>query len=112
MICPKCGSSNVTVNTFQENTGSVSTSRTQSKYREKGHGCLWWLLIGWWWWIVDLFTWIFLFIPRLILRLFRAPFKRKKYVGTSSTVSSTVNQVEYKTICTCQNCSHTWQVKG
>ena len=110
MVCPKCGSSNVSVETFQENLGSVSTARTMSKYKEKGHGCLWWLLIGWWWWIVDLFTWIFLFIPRLILRLFSAPFKKKKYVGRSSTVNSTVNRVEYKTICTCQNCGKTWQV--
>ena len=79
MNCPKCGSGNVNVNTFQEDHGAVTTSRTESKYKEKGHGCLWWLLIGWWWWIVDLFTWIFLFIPRLILRLFASPFKKKKY---------------------------------
>ena len=104
MICPKCKSTNVTVNTFQENQGSVTTSRTTSKYREKGHGCLWWLTIGWWWWIVDLCLWIFMFFPRLIFQLFR----RKKYVGTSSTVSSTVNKLQYKTICTCQNCGHSW----
>ena len=108
MTCPKCGSSNVNVNTFQEDRGSVTTAKTKSKYREQGHGCLWWLIIGWWWWIVDLLLWIFLFFPRLILRLFTAPFKKKKYKGKSSTVSTTVNNVVYKTICTCQNCGHAW----
>ena len=108
MNCPKCGSANVNVNTFQENRSTVTTATTQSKYREKGHGCLWWLLIGWWWWIVDLLSWIFLFLPRLILRLFTAPFKKKKYTGTSRTVSTTVNDVSYKTICTCQSCGYSW----
>ena len=108
MNCPKCGSANVNVNTFQENRSSVTTATTQSKYREKGHGCLWWLLIGWWWWIVDLLSWIFLFLPRLILRLFTAPFKKKKYTGTSRTVSTTVNDVSYKTVCTCQSCGYSW----
>ena len=109
MNCPKCGSGNVSINTFQEDHGAVTTSRTVSKYKEKGHGCLWWLLIGWWWWIVDLFSWIFLFIPRLILHLFASPFRKKKYKGTSSTVSSTVRNITYKTICTCQNCGHSWE---
>ena len=96
------------MNTYQENQGSVTTARTTSRYREKGHGCLWWLLIGWWWWIVDLFTWICFFIPRLILRLFTAPFRRRKYTGTASTVSTTVNRIAYRTVCTCRDCGHTW----
>ena len=104
MICPHCGSSNVAVNTFQENRGSVTTSHTHSRYREKGHGLLWWLFIGWWWWVIDLCLWIVFFIPRLLVKLFR----KKKYVGTSTTVSSTVNNVGYKTVCTCQNCGKTW----
>lgn len=108
MKCPKCGSDNVTASTFQEDRGTVTTSKTKSKYREQGHGCLWWLTIGWWWWIVDLLSWIVFFIPRLILRLFSAPFRRKKYKGTSSTVSQTVNKVGYRTVCTCQNCGHSW----
>ena len=108
MNCPKCGSGDVTVNTFQEGHGSVTTATTRSKYKEKGHGCIWWLLIGWWWWIVDLATWIFMFIPRLILRLFSAPFRKKKYRGSSSTVSRTVNNITYRTICTCQHCGYHW----
>ena len=107
MNCPKCGSTNVSIQTFQENRGTVTTSKTKSKYKEKGHGFLWWIFIGWWWWIIDLLSWIF-FIPRLILRLFAAPFKKKKYKGTSSTVSTTINNVGYKTVCTCQNCGHSW----
>ena len=108
MNCPKCGSGDVTVNTFQEDQGSVTTATTRSKYKEKSHGCIWWLLIGWWWWIVDLATWIFMFIPRLILRLFSAPFRKKKYRGSSSTVSRTVNNITYRTICTCQHCGYHW----
>ena len=48
-------------------------------------------------------------IPRLILRLCASPFKKKKYKGTSSTVSNTVRNITYKTICTCQNCGHRWE---
>lgn len=109
MTCPKCGSTNVLVNTFQEERGSMEKSVTKSKYKEKGHSIFWWLLVGSWWWLIDLFSWFFLLIPRLILRLFSAPFKKKKYVGRSATVSTTVNHIGYKTICTCQNCGHSWK---
>ena len=109
MRCPKCGSENVQTQVFQENRGAKTFTTTKSKYKEKGHGCIWWLFIGWWWWIIDLLLWIFLFIPRLILRLFAAPFKKKKYKGTSASVSSTVNDIAYTTVCTCQNCGHVWK---
>ena len=111
MVCPKCHSENVRVNTFQEQHGSTTVSKGKTKYKEKGHGCLWWLLIGSWWWIVDLLLWIFFFFPRLILRLFAAPFKKKKYTATSSTVEQTYNQISYKTICVCQNCGNRWEIK-
>lgn len=101
MTCPHCGSTNVTAQTFQENLGAVTT--TKSKYKEKGHGCLWWLLIGWWWWVVDLFLWVFLFIPRALVRIGR----KKKYKGRSTSV--TVNNIGYATIYTCQNCGHSWK---
>lgn len=110
MVCPKCKSENVKTETFQEQKGNQTTTRTKSKYKEKGHGILWWLTIGWWWWIVDLASWFCFFVPRLILRLFSAPFKKKKYKGTESAVSTTKNKVVYKTICTCQNCGHSWTV--
>jgi ribosomal protein L37E len=108
MFCPKCGSEDISRQVFQENKGSRTTTHTQSKYKEQGHGCLWWLTIGWWWWFVDLMLWIFAFFPRLILRLFAAPFKKKKYKGKSTSVSQTVNDISYRTICTCNKCGHTW----
>lgn len=104
MICPYCQSENVKIETFQENTGSNTVSATTSRYREKGHGVVWWLFIGWWWWFVDLLLWFYLFIPRLILKLCASGWKRKKYVGTSGTVSTTQNSVGYRTVCTCQSC--------
>lgn len=110
MVCPKCKSENVSVSAFQEQHGSTTISHTKSKYKEKGHGCLWWLLIGWWWWIIDLMLWFMFFFPRLILRLFSAPFKKKKYTGSSNTVSTTQNKVAYKTVCVCQDCGYRWNV--
>lgn len=101
MTCPKCGSNNVNIQTFQENRGSITN--TKSKYKEKGHGILWWIFIGSWWWIIDLFLWIFLFIPRLLIRLGR----KKKVVGKSTSV--TVNNIAYANVYTCQDCGHTWK---
>ena len=108
LFCPKCGSEDIAKQVFQENLGSKTVTNTTSRYKEQGHGCLWWLLIGWWWWAVDLFLWFFAFIPRLILRLFAAPFKKKKYKGKSTSVSETVNEIRYRTVCTCQRCGNTW----
>lgn len=99
IYCPKCGSNNID---FQVQQETKSITKTKSKYREKGHGCLWWLLIGSWWWIIDLFLWIFLFIPRVLLHIGR----KKKYVGNSK--STTKNKVQYKTVCVCQSCGHNW----
>lgn len=107
MVCPNCGSENVTVQVVQENSGSITTTKTKSKYKEAGHGCLWWLLIGWWWWIVDLFLWIFAFFPRFLVQLF----KKKKYKGTSTSTAVTTNSVSYKTICLCQDCGNRWEVQ-
>lgn len=102
--CPRCGSDNVEIKMYKENAGSQTITRTKSKYKEKGHGCLWWLLIGWWWWAVDLFLWIFLFIPRLIIQLF----KKKKYVGHETSVSTTRNSVHYRSMCLCKSCGYNW----
>lgn len=111
MVCPKCGNDNVSVQTMSENLGTSTVSKTKSKYKEKGHGILWWLCIGWWWWMVDLCIWIVAFFPRLILRLFAAPFKKKKYIGSSTTVSESMNKIKYRTICTCQNCGYHWEAR-
>lgn len=106
MICPRCGSENVDVQVFQENTGSLTTARTKSKYKEKGHGCLWWIFIGSWWWIFDLCLWIFAFVPRLLIQIF----KKKKYKGSSTTVEKTTNNITYRRVCVCKNCGHNWSL--
>ena len=89
MQCPYCGGVNISVQTIQENLGGQTVTRTTSQYKEKRHGCLWWLLIGWWWWMIDLFLWVFMFIPRVLLHIGR----RKKYVGKSTSVTTTNNRV-------------------
>ena len=105
MNCPKCGSANVDMQLHQENVGSSTVTKTKSKYKQKGHGLLWWLCIGWWWWMVDLILWIFAFPFPFLVQLF----KRKKYAGKSTSVSSTRNEIAYKTICLCKSCGHNWK---
>lgn len=104
IVCPQCGGTNVTVQMFQEDAGTTTVSKTESKYKQKGHGLIWWLCVGSWWWIVDLFLWICVFPVKLIQTLT----KKKKYKGKSTTVSQSVNQVKYKTICLCGNCGYSW----
>lgn len=100
ITCPKCGSNNID---FQVQQEAKTITKTKSKYKEKRHGFLWWICIGWWWWMIDIFLWIFLFIPRALLHIGR----KKKYVSDSTSV--TKNKVNYKTICVCQNCGHNWK---
>lgn len=103
MFCPNCKSENVKIESVQENLGSTEISNTKTK--EKGRGIIWWLLIGWEWWIINAILWVLLFIPKALLRIGR----KKKYV--SKTTTQTVNHIVYKTICTCQNCGKTWELK-
>ncbi len=105
MICPKCNSEDVSVQTFQEDLGTVTTTTTKTKTREKRHGFFWWLFIGWWWKIIDLMLWIVLFIPRALIHAGR----RKKYVSRSVGVSSSVHNFAYNTVCTCRSCGYTWK---
>lgn len=42
MICPICRNENIEVKTFQEQAGSTQFQHTTSKYKEKGHGVVWW----------------------------------------------------------------------
>ena len=104
-VCPDCGGIDVDCQVFQENLGGSTVTKTESRYKQKGHGCLWWLIIGWWWWIVDLCLWVFFFIPRLLIQIF----KRKKYKGSSTSVSVTTNKIEYKTIFFCKSCGNRWE---
>lgn len=54
MTCPKCKSTNVSV-------------QAVTNVYSKKHGLAWWLLVSWWWWIL----WLLAFIPMLIIRLIR-----------------------------------------
>jgi hypothetical protein len=80
MVCPKCGSANVSVQLL-----------TQSKLVRRHHSILWWLCIGWWWVPCK---WFFFTIPALLVKLL-AP-KRYKLVHTTTSV------------CLCQNCGYHW----
>ncbi len=103
--CPKCGSTNVDVQVHQENRGGKTITKTKTVYKEKKHGCLWWLVFGWWWWIVDFFIWIFFFPFRFAYGLLR----KKKYASKGTTTSTTKNNIKYKTIRVCKSCGYTWQ---
>lgn len=104
-FCPKCGSSNIDMQIYQENLGGTTVTHTSSIYKQKGHGCLWWLFIGWWWWMIDLFLWICFFFPRLLIQIF----KKKKYVGSATSVANATNNIKYKTIVLCKNCGNHWE---
>ena len=105
ICCPQCGSRDVSTSVYQENKSGRTFTKTKSRYHEKGHGCLWWLLIGCWWWIFDLMFWIFFFPIRLVIQLF----KKRKYSGNSSSVTHTQNKVTYQTVFLCKSCGHNWK---
>lgn len=108
LVCPNCGSDDISIETFQENLGTTTVSKGKYKFKQTGHGIIWWLFIGWWWWIIDLFFWICFFPFRLILQLF----KKKKYRGKSTTVSQSINEVVYKKMFTCRSCGNSWTVNA
>lgn len=83
MICPKCGSNNVSVQMV-----------TDTQLKKKGHGVLYWLFFGW---LIDLLLWMFLTVPMLIVKIF-AP---KRYALKS----------KHSSMCVCQNCGHHWKPK-
>ena len=80
MICPKCGSYNITVQAVNE----VKEKRKK--------GVFYWLLVGWW---LEIFEWFFLTLPKLIFFLFGKKTKLK-----SKTVSYAV----------CQMCGNKWKL--
>lgn len=79
--CPKCGSTEIQFNTLSD---------THTKKRK--HGIFYWILFGW---LFSLILWILLFIPRLIIRIFRP-----KKVETT-----------FKYEAVCMNCGHHWERK-
>lgn len=82
MVCPKCGSNNVSIQVIN-----------QSHLVTKHHGCLWWLFVGWWW---IPFKWLVFTLPAIICKIFGIG-KRQKIKNT--TYKSAV----------CQNCGYSWR---
>ncbi len=82
MICPKCGSANVTVQVINE-----------IKLKNKHHGFFWWFFIGFWWVPIK---WILFTLPALIFKIFGH--KKQKFVN------------KQKAMCACQQCGNTWNV--
>ena len=81
MVCPKCGSENVTIQ-------AVNVVKEKKK-----KGVVYWLLIGWWW---ELISWVAFLIPKLIFAIFG---KHTKVVSKTETYA------------VCQNCGNKWRVK-
>ncbi len=105
MFCPKCGSDNVSIQTFQETTGSVGGATTVTTIKKAKHGVAYWLFVGWWFWIIKAFLWIVAFPFMLIVKLL----KKKKYQAVSQTATYSKNNIRYKTLCTCQSCGNQWE---
>ncbi len=80
MVCPKCGSDNVSFQVVNE-----------AHLKTKHHNIIWWLLIGWWWIPIK---WLFLTVPALFAAIFIGKRKKIKNVTTKKAV--------------CQNCGHYW----
>lgn len=100
MTCPKCKSENVVVQQVQVG----SRSKTKTKAYSNSMGCLWWICVGWWW--VPLKKMCRLFIDLLLI--FPMFFRRKRRIGES--VGKTTTKMKNKTMATCQNCGHSWEV--
>ena len=106
MTCPKCGSTNVQMQTFQEQQGSRTKTKFRFKAGEKRHGFFWWLFIGGWGWMIEFMLWFVCTPFMLIVKLFYHP---KKYKGSGKSVSTTRNKIGYATLYTCQDCGKQWK---
>lgn len=91
MKCPRCGSSDVSVNVVNE-WDMVDV--------KKHHGFAWWVLIGWWfkplWFVIK---WFFFTIPALIIAIVRRVFGLRPKEVVNKTVTKAV----------CQSCGHVWE---
>lgn len=81
MVCPKCGSQNVSVQMV-----------TDTKLVNKHHGIIWWIFVGWWWLFIK---WLVFTIPALIIKIF-APKKQKL-------------KQKHHAECVCQSCGYHWK---
>lgn len=78
MRCKKCGSENVNV-------------QIVSEVKKKRTGIMYWLFFGW---LIDLFLWLFLTLPRLIIQILKP--NRYKTKTTKQAV--------------CQDCGSSWKL--
>ncbi|MBQ5953816.1 MAG: hypothetical protein IJL47_07260 [Lachnospiraceae bacterium] len=83
MVCPKCGSQSVNIQMINE-----------AQLKNAHHGFFWWLFIGWWWIPVK---WLVFTLPALIFKIFGH--KKQRIVNKT------------RTICVCQSCGHSWEIK-
>jgi cellulose synthase/poly-beta-1,6-N-acetylglucosamine synthase-like glycosyltransferase len=84
MACPKCSSSNVSIQVVNE-----------SILKNKHHNFFWWLIVGWW--FVPA-MWFLFFVPKLFIKLFGLGHKKQKIVNVQKKVS------------VCQTCGNTWSI--
>lgn len=82
MICTRCNSDNVSVQML-----------TEQELKQRGHGLVYWLLIGWW---LQPLLWIFLTLPMIIITIF----KPRRYAITCHT----------KKMAVCNNCGNSWEL--
>lgn len=82
MICPNCGSNNVTTQVVSE-----------IKEVKKKKSVLWWILISWWWIPIK---WLVFTGYAIILKVIKL-LKPKKYKS------------EARVIHVCQNCGNIWE---
>ena len=82
MICPRCGSTNVSAQVINE------------VHLKKKHSLFYWLFIGWW---LNPFLWLVVTLPMLFIHLF----KPKNYATVNTS----------KTMWVCQNCGNMWTAR-
>lgn len=82
MVCPKCNSNNVTVQT-----------NNQIYLKNVHHSIWWWIFVGSWWIPIK---WLIFTVPALLVKLF----SHKKQKAINKIVSYAV----------CQDCGNTWKV--
>lgn len=92
MMCPKCGSENVTSEQRQAVNVSVKMKR--------GNGCLWWLLLGWIYLIYVMFVWMFKIMYFICIGWWVAILQKRNQAKHNNAV-----------IHICQNCGNRWETK-
>lgn len=85
MICPKCGSENVSVQAVEDKTVTVHKK-----------GWFYYICIWWWWIFIKLFCKLIMWPVKLLTSMI---WRTEKY------------SPKYISKCVCQNCGHIWEAK-